>query len=101
MDGPRNRGYGARSGYDVRTRCVCGRTERRQRVSPESTQLVGNCCAKVRRDRGKFLLCATCGIGRQIVRFRRGHVWFEGERRAATSKQQKQSQEEDHFSNEN
>src|SRR5947207_1528703 len=34
MDGPRNHGYGARSGYDVRTRCVCGRTERRSRVSP-------------------------------------------------------------------
>src|SRR5271166_1867978 len=34
MDGPRSRGYGARSGYDVRTRCVRGCTERRQGVSP-------------------------------------------------------------------
>src|ERR1700727_1743786 len=34
MDGPRSRGYGARSGYDVRTRCIRGCTERRQGVSP-------------------------------------------------------------------
>src|ERR1700753_4022632 len=34
MDGPRSHGYGARSGYDVRTRCVRGCTERRQGVSP-------------------------------------------------------------------
>ena len=34
MDGPRNRGYGARRGYDIRTRCVCGCTECRQSVSP-------------------------------------------------------------------
>src|ERR1700722_17188922 len=32
MDGPRSRGYGARSGYDVRTRCIRGCTERRQGV---------------------------------------------------------------------
>ena len=30
MDGPRSRGYGARSGYDVRTRCVCGCSQGRQ-----------------------------------------------------------------------
>ena len=30
----RNHGYGTRSGYDIRTRCVCGCTERRQGVSP-------------------------------------------------------------------
>src|SRR5271154_5906735 len=35
MDGPRSRGYGARSGYDVRTRCIRGCTERRQGVSPK------------------------------------------------------------------
>src|SRR5271166_4208153 len=34
MDGPRSRGYGARRGYDVRTRCIRGCTERRQGVSP-------------------------------------------------------------------
>src|SRR5689334_10502765 len=34
MDGPRCRGYGARSGYDVRTRCIRGCTERRQGVTP-------------------------------------------------------------------
>ena len=34
MDGPRGRGYGARRGYDVRTRCIRGCTERRQGVSP-------------------------------------------------------------------
>src|ERR1700674_3087146 len=34
MDGSRNRWYGARSGYDVYTRCVCGCTERRQGISP-------------------------------------------------------------------
>jgi hypothetical protein len=28
------KGYGARSGYDVRTRCIRGYTERRQGVSP-------------------------------------------------------------------
>ncbi len=34
MDGPRNHGYGTRSGDDIRARCVCGCTERRQGVSP-------------------------------------------------------------------
>src|SRR5579863_9566074 len=34
MDGPRNHGCGARSGYDVRTRCVCGCTAARQGERP-------------------------------------------------------------------
>src|ERR1700744_453390 len=34
MDGPRRRGYGARNRYDIRTRCIRGRLERRQGVSP-------------------------------------------------------------------
>src|ERR1700683_1286466 len=34
MDGPRSRGYGARSGYDIRTRCIRDCTERCQGVSP-------------------------------------------------------------------
>jgi hypothetical protein len=35
VGGPRSRGYGARSGYDVRTRCIRGCTEGRDGVSPE------------------------------------------------------------------
>src|ERR1700723_2064078 len=31
--GPRSQGYGARSGYDVRARCVCGSTAGRQELS--------------------------------------------------------------------
>jgi hypothetical protein len=34
MDGPRSRGYGACSGYDVRTRCIRGCAKRRSGVSP-------------------------------------------------------------------
>src|ERR1700749_1827920 len=34
MDGPRRCGYGAHNGYDIRTRCIRGRLERRQGVSP-------------------------------------------------------------------
>src|ERR1700733_12731119 len=32
MDGPRNHRYGARRGYDLRTRCVCSCKQRRQGV---------------------------------------------------------------------
>src|SRR6202041_1793025 len=39
MDGPRNRGYGARSRYDVRTRCVCGSTERRQGIKSGASNM--------------------------------------------------------------
>ncbi len=55
-NGPRNHGYRARSGYDVRTRCVCGCTERRQGVKPgqaESARFFGNCGANVKKDRGQ------------------------------------------------
>src|SRR6266404_4320578 len=34
MDGPRNHGCGARSGYDVRTRCIRGCSAGRQGESP-------------------------------------------------------------------
>src|SRR5579862_2615524 len=34
MDGPRSHRYGTRSGYDVRTRCVRGCTERIQGINP-------------------------------------------------------------------
>src|SRR5579864_6208214 len=54
MDGPRSRGYGARSGYDVRTRCIRGCTERRQGVSPErighDTETARFCVGLVQRS---------------------------------------------------
>ena len=34
VDGPRSRWYGASSGYDLRTRCIRGCTERHQGISP-------------------------------------------------------------------
>src|ERR1700716_3452578 len=42
MDGPRSRGYGARSGYDVRTRRLCGGPEGRDGVNGDvHTRLIG------------------------------------------------------------
>ena len=57
MDGPRNRGYGARSGNDVRPRCVCGCTERRQGVSP------GKQRQRLRREQPAVATAASCSTG--------------------------------------
>ncbi|MGH6888095.1 MAG: NAD(P)H-binding protein [Rhizomicrobium sp.] len=49
MDGARSRGYGARSGYDVRTQCIRG-------------------CPAGRQGVKVLILGATGGTGRPIVR---------------------------------
>src|SRR6202035_5002305 len=58
MDGPRSRGYGARSGYDVRTRCIRGCTERRQGVSPgrirHETEAARFCVGRVAESAQQF-----------------------------------------------
>src|SRR5437868_3878613 len=54
MDGPRSRGYGARSGYDVRTRCIRGCTVRRQGVIiSDRVPFVFPCRSLQRRLAGK------------------------------------------------
>src|SRR6202042_571525 len=58
MDGPRNHGYGTRSGYDIRTRCVCGCTERRQGLSPGQAA-----SAPWGRERPAVATAASCSTG--------------------------------------
>src|SRR6266567_4888536 len=58
MDAPRSLGYGARSGYDIRTRCVCGCTERRQGVGPGQAA-----SAPWGRERPAVATLASCSTG--------------------------------------
>src|ERR1700732_2839396 len=58
MDGPPNHGYATRSGYDIRTRCVCGRTERRQGVSPRQAA-----SAPWGREQPAVATAASCSTG--------------------------------------
>jgi hypothetical protein len=82
MDGPRSHGYRARSGYDVRARCVRGCTERPQGVSPGKLNQPGSfktaalTSGKIELKHEGSCLGATAGTGQLIVRFHTGERPF-------------------------